>query len=148
MSLLDRITKSLFGGGSTTYKGYFAGLPKRVRIDHNQVIEAETNPGEWQVFHNLPKGERAWFVATTWEDKWVGELLARWDTNLTKIEEMNWKVVGVKLAEPREDALRVALKDLVDASEPMVGDAPAPARDSVELRDARKRALKVLEGQP
>ena len=44
------------------------------------------------------------------------------------------------------DAL-YALKDLANAAEPMVGEKPATTRDYVELHDARKRALRVLEGQ-
>lgn len=147
MSFLDRITKSLFGGGPTTYQGDFAGVPQRIRIDRHGVIEAETKPGEWQAFHALPRGERAWLVATSWDDRGVGELLARWDSNITRIEEMRWKVDGVKLADPKEDALRAALKDLIDAAEPMTGDNPAKLSDYKELYDARKRALRVLEGE-
>lgn len=37
------------------------------------------------------------------------------------------------------------LKELADAAEPMVGEKPATTRDYVELHDARKRALRVLE---
>ena len=148
MSILDRITKSLFGGGSTTYKGDFAGVPQRIRIDRHGVIEVEMKPGEWRAFHRLPKGERAWLVATSWDDRGVGELLARWDSNITRIEEMRWKVDGVKLADTKGDALRAALKDLLAASAPMAGDKPATVRDFVELYDARKRAIRALEGEP
>jgi hypothetical protein len=42
------------------------------------------------------------------------------------------------------DAL-AALKDLADAAAPIVADKPATTRDYVELHDARKRALIVLE---
>lgn len=42
------------------------------------------------------------------------------------------------------DALAV-LKSLADAAEPMVGEKPATTTDYVELHEARKRALKVLE---
>ena len=41
-----------------------------------------------------------------------------------------------------------ALNDLADAAAPMVDDKPATTRDYVELNEARKRALKVLEVQP
>ena len=145
MSILDRITKSLFGGVSTTYKGDFAGLPQRIRIDHHGVIEAETKPGEWRAFHALPKGERAWLVATSWDDRGVGELLARWDSNITRIEEMREDVVGLKPAEPH---IQTALKDLLRATEPMVADEPATPRDYVGLHEARNRAIGALEGQP
>ena len=148
MSFLNRIAESLFGGGSTIYKGDFAGVPQRIRIDRHGVIEAETKTGEWQAFHRLPRGERARLVATSWDDRGVGELLARWDSNITLIEEMKWKVDGVKLADPKQDALRAALKDLIDAAEPMTGDEPATVRDFVELHDARKRAIGALEGKP
>jgi len=145
MSFLDRIAKSLFGGGFTTYKGDFAGIPQRIRIDRHGVIEAETKPGEWQVFHKLPRGERAWLLATSWDDRGVGELLARWDSNITRIEEMREGVVGLK---PAESHIRTALKDLLRATEPMVADEPATPRDFVELHDARKRSIGALEGQP
>ena len=148
MSFLDRIAKSLFSGGPTAYKGDFAGVPQRIRIDRHGVIEAEMKPGEWRAFHRLPKGERAWLVATSWDDRGVGELLARWDSNITRIEEMRWKVDGVKLADTKGDALRAALKDLLAASAPMAGDKPATVRDFVELYDARKRAIRALEGEP
>ena len=46
------------------------------------------------------------------------------------------------------DRLRAALKDLADAAEPVVADKPATTRDYVELYDARKRALRALEGKP
>ena len=116
MSILNRITKSLFGGDSTTYKGDFAGILQRIRIHRHGVIEAEMKPGEWRAFHRLPKGERAWLVATSWDDRGVGKLLARWDSNITRIEEMRWKVDGVKLADTKGDALRAALKDMIDAA--------------------------------
>lgn len=148
MSFLDRIAKSLFGGDSTTYKGDFAGVLQRIRIDRHGVIEAETKPGEWRAFHTLPRGERAWLVATSWDDRGVGKLLARWDTNITRIEEMRWKVDGVKLADPKEDALRAALKDMIDAAEPMAGGEPVAVRNFVRLHDARKRAIRALEGKP
>lgn len=148
MSALNRIIKSLFSGGPTAYKGDFAGVPQQIRIDRHGVIEAETKPGEWQVFHKLPRGERARLVATTWDDRGVCEVLARWDYNITRIEDMRWKVDGVKLADPKQDALRAALKDLIDAAEPMTGDEPATVRDCVELHDARKRAIRALEGEP
>ena len=45
------------------------------------------------------------------------------------------------------DRLRAALKDLADAAEPIVADKPATTRDYVELYDARKRALRALEGE-
>lgn len=45
------------------------------------------------------------------------------------------------------DRLRAALKDLIDAAEPMAGDEPATVRDYVELHDARNRAIRALEGQ-
>ena len=145
MSILNRITKSLFGGGSTTYKGDFAGVPQRIRIDRHGVIEAEMKPGEWRAFHRLPKGERAWLVATSWDDRGVGELLARWDYNITRIEEMREDVVGLK---PAESHIRTALKDLLAASAPMVADRPTTAHDYVELNEARKRALGALEDKP
>ena len=145
MSILNRIIKSLFSGGPTTYKGDFAGVPQRIRIDRHGVIEAETKPGEWRAFHALPRSERAWLVATSWDDRGVGELLARWDSNITRIEEMRWKVDGVKLAESH---IRTALKDLLRATEPMVADEPATPRDFVELHEARKRAIGALEGEP
>jgi len=47
-----------------------------------------------------------------------------------------------------EDVLRSAIKDLADASEPIVADKPATVSDYVELHDARKRALQVLEAKP
>jgi len=145
MSILNRIIESLFSGGPTTYKGDFAGVPQRIRIDRHGVIEAETKPGEWRAFHALPGAERAWLLATTWEDNGVGELLARWHSNITLIEEMRRKVDGVKLAESH---IRTALKDLLRATEPMVADEPATPRDYVELHDARKRAIGALEGEP
>ena len=148
MSILNRITKSLFGGDSTTYKGDFAGILQRIRIDRHGVIEAETKPGEWRAFHALPRGERARLVATSWDDRGVGELLARWDSNITRIEEMKWKVDGVKVADPKGDALRAALKDMIDAAEPMAGEKLATVRDYVELYDARKRALRAGGGEP
>jgi hypothetical protein len=46
------------------------------------------------------------------------------------------------------DRLRAALKDLADAAAPMVDDKPATTRDYVELHDAWKRALIVLEVSP
>ena len=39
-------------------------------------------------------------------------------------------------------------RGLIDAAEPIVADKPATTRDYVELHDARKRALRALEGQP
>jgi hypothetical protein len=145
MSILNRIAESLFGARSTIYKGDFAGVSQRIRIDRNGVIEAETKPGEWRAFHALPRGERAWLVATSWGNRGISELLARWDSNITRIEEMRWKVDGVKLAESH---IRTALKDLLRATEPMVADEPATPRDFVELHEARKRAIGALEGQP
>ena len=145
MSILDRITKSLFGGGSTTYKGDFAGVPQRIRIDRHGVIEVEMQPGEWRAFHALPRSERARLVATSWDDRGVGELLGRLDSNITRIEEMREDVVGLKPAEPH---IQTALKDLLRATEPMVADEPATPRDYVELHDARNRAIGALEGQP
>ena len=142
MSFLDRITESLFGGGSTIYKGDFAGIPQRIRIDRHGVIEVEMSPGEWRAFHALPRGERAWLLATTWEDNGVGELLARWDSNITLIEEMRWKVDGLK---PAESHIRTALKDLLRATEPVVAEKPATPLDYVGLHDAWKRALRALE---
>ena len=145
MSILNRIAESLFGGGSTIYKGDFAGVPQRIRIDRHGVIEAGTKPGEWRAFHALPRGERAWLVATSWGNRGISELLARWDSNITRIEEMREDVVGLKPAEPH---IQTALKDLLRATEPMVADEPATPRDYVELHDARKRALRALEGEP
>jgi len=145
MSFLDRLNKSLFGGGSTTYKGDFAGVPQRIRIDRHGVIEVETKPGEWRAFHALPRGERAWLVATSWGNRGISDLLARWDSNITRIEEMRENVVGLK---PVESHIRTALKDLLRATEPMVADEPATPRDFVELHEARKRAIGALEGEP
>jgi hypothetical protein len=58
---------------------------------------------------------------------------------------MREDVVGLK---PAESHIRTALKDLLRATEPMVADEPATPRDYVELNDARKRALRALEGEP
>jgi hypothetical protein len=59
-----------------------------------------------------------------------------------------WLVARVEFQRQRKtegDVLRSAIRDLVEASEPMVGDKPATPLDYVGLHDAWKRALRALE---